>query len=139
MDPTKPQAAPKKSDSELAWYWIWRLGISTLLLTALGMAGCPAYNVWTAKMQGEATLAHANQARQVIVAQAEAELDAAQKRAKAIEIVGEMAKRYPEYRQQEFIGAFGEALKEGKITQIIYVPTEANIPILEADGRRHSP
>ena len=42
------------------------------------------------------------------------------------------AKDFPEYRTQEFIGAFADALREGKITQIMYVPTEANIPITEA-------
>ena len=122
----------------VAW-WVVRSAIALVLGAIACAAGCPIYNVWSAKMEGEATLARANQARQVIVAQAEAELDAAERRAKAIQIVGEMAKKYPEYRQQEFIGAFGEALKEGKITQIIYVPTEANIPILEADGRRVQP
>jgi hypothetical protein len=35
------------------------------------------------------------------------------------------AQDFPEYRTQEFIGAFAEALKEGKIAQIMYVPTEA--------------
>ncbi len=52
--------------------------------------------------------------------------------------MGEAAQKYPEYRQQEFIGAFGEALKSGTISQIIYVPTEANIPIMEA-GRKLVP
>lgn len=111
-------------------------GVLLLMLIGTGMAGCPVYNVWTARMDGEATKARADGARQALVAQAEAELAAAEKRAAAIRIVGQMAKEFPEYRQQEFIGAFGEALREGRITQIVYVPTEANIPILEADGRR---
>lgn len=118
-------------DHKVVWYWMWRAGIALLLVSVTAMVGCPQYNVWTAKMDGEATLAHANQSRQVIVTQAEAELQAAKARAEAIGIVGKMAKEYPEYRQQEFIGAFAEALKEGKVNQIIYVPTEANIPILE--------
>lgn len=126
------------SESEAIWYWVRRVGGVGLLALALGMGGCPVYNVWFAKMDGEAQRAHAEQSRMILVTQAEAEFEAAQKRAKAIEIVGAMAQRFPEYRQQEFIGAFGEALKEGKITQIIYVPTEANIPVLEADGRRIS-
>jgi regulator of protease activity HflC (stomatin/prohibitin superfamily) len=100
------------------------------------MAGCPRYGVWTAEQEGLALKAKADGARQALVAQAQAEKDAAGLRADAIEIVGGAAKKYPEYRQQEFIGAFGEALREGKITQVIYVPTEANIPILESDGRR---
>lgn len=107
-------------------------GLGLLLLIVAGMAGCPAYAVYTARMDGEAALAHANQSRQIIVTQAEAELQAAKARAEAIAIVGKMAQQYPEYRQQEFIGAFAEALKEGKINQIIYVPTETNIPLMEA-------
>ncbi len=53
-------------------------------------------------------------------------------RAEAIKIVGQAAKDYPEYRNQEFIGAFAHAIQDGRISQIIYVPTEANIPITEA-------
>lgn len=91
----------------------------------------PEYRVWASKKDGEAILAHAHAARMVLVTQAEAEREAAVKRAEAIQIVGKAAKDYPEYRQQEFIGAFGEALKDGKMQQIVYVPTEANIPITE--------
>ena len=96
------------------------------------MFGMPIYSVWQQSYSGRATLAKAEQTRQVIVTQAQAEREAAKARAEAIAIMGEAAHKYPEYRQQEFIGAFAEALKEGKIGQIIYVPTEANIPILEA-------
>jgi len=113
------------------------IGISfgTLILIVLvgaGMAGCPTYNVYSARMEGEAVVARANGAKMALVAQATAERDAAQLRADAIKIVGQAAKDFPEYRQQEFIGSFAEALHQGKISQIIYVPTEANIPIIEA-------
>lgn len=90
------------------------------------------YNVWSMEMQGKAKLAEATQSRQIQIEQAKAEKEAATLRAEAIAIIGKAAKEYPEYRQQEYIGAFAEALKEGKMQQIIYVPTEANIPILEA-------
>ena len=96
------------------------------------MAVYAVYNVWSQKLDGEAVLAHAHAARMVLVTQAEAEREAAQKRAEAIAIVGKAAKEFPEYRQQEFLGAFAEALKDGKISQVMYVPTEANIPITEA-------
>jgi regulator of protease activity HflC (stomatin/prohibitin superfamily) len=82
-------------------------------------------------------LAHSVAAREVQVRQAQGEREAAVLRAEAIKIVGQATKDFPEYRQQEFIGAFAEAVKEGKISQIIYVPTEANIPITEA--RRFAP
>lgn len=97
-----------------------------------GLAGCPQYNVYSQRLEGEAALAKAHSTRQVLVTQAQAEKDAAVLRAEAIAIVGKAAKDFPEYRQQEFIGAFAEAMHQGRINQIIYVPTEANIPILEA-------
>ena len=103
-----------------------------VIVVAAGMAGYPSYMVYAARMDGEATVARANGAKMALVAQAMAEKDAAQLRADAIKIVGQAAKDFPEYRQQEFIGSFAEALHQGKISQIIYVPTEANIPIIEA-------
>jgi regulator of protease activity HflC (stomatin/prohibitin superfamily) len=84
-------------------------------------------------MSGKARLAEASQSRQIQVEQAKAELDASKLRAEAIKIMGKAAKEYPEYRQQEYMAAFGEALREGKMSQIIYIPTEANIPIMEAN------
>ena len=93
------------------------------------------YDVWAQEMIGKAKLAEATQSRQIQIEQAKAEKESAEYRAKAIEIVGKMAKKYPEYRQQEFIGAFAEALKEGNIQQIMYIPTEAGIPITEAGKR----
>lgn len=90
----------------------------------------PQYRVYAAKLSGEAEYLQAEQTRKIQVIQAQAELDASEKRAAAIAIIGEAAKKYPEYRTQEFIGAFAEALREGKMDQIIYVPTEANIPII---------
>lgn len=105
--------------------------ILMLFFTALGLKGCPTYNVYLAEMSGKAQAAQAEGNRKILVTQAQAEKDSAVLRAQAIEIVGKAAKQYPEYRQQEFIGAFAEALKEGKMQQIIYVPTEANIPLTE--------
>jgi len=103
-----------------------------LVLVFAIMAGCPQYTVYEQRLKGEAELARASQNRQILVQQASAEKEAATQRAAAIEIMGKAAKEYPEYRQQEFIGAFAEAIKDGSINQIIYVPTEANIPITEA-------
>lgn len=104
------------------------------ILLILGfMFGMPVYNVWQQEKAGEARLAEASQSRQVVVQQAKAEKEAAEYQAQAIKIMGKAAKEFPEYRQQEFIGAFGEAVKSGSIDQIIYVPTEGNIPITEAN------
>jgi len=90
------------------------------------------YNVWAMEMSGKAKLAEATQSRQIQVEQAKAEKEASTHTAEAIAIVGEATKAYPEYRQQLYIQAFAEALTEGTIDQIMYIPTEAGIPILEA-------
>lgn len=103
-----------------------------IFLAGGGLAGWPMYNVWQQGLAGQATLKRAEQERKIMVEQAKAEFESAKVRAQAIEIIGKSAKEYPEYRLQEFMGAFAEALNSDKIEQIIYVPTEANIPIMEA-------
>jgi len=95
----------------------------------------PKYRVYSQELRGQAALAEAKSSKQVQVEQARGELESSKLRAEAIKVIGKAAQEYPEYRNQEFIGAFGEALREGQIEQIIYVPTEANIPILEAGKR----
>lgn len=113
----------------VAWLLIFVVGI--LFVLSL-MFGLPHYNVWEQNMDGLARLAKAEQTKQILVTQATAEKEAAKMTAEAISIVGEAAKKYPEYRDQEFIRSFASALENGNIHQIIYVPTEAGIPITEA-------
>ena len=93
------------------------------------------YDVRKQRLVGEAEFARAEQNRMILVEQARAEKDAATLRADAIAIVGQAAKDFPEYRQQEYIGALGDALRDGHIAQIMYIPTEAMIPIMEAGKR----
>ncbi len=111
-------------------FWIW-----------------PHYTLWSTEMagkartvqaehEGAARLAQAESEKKIQIEGAKAEVESAKLRAEAIQIVGKASKDFPEYRQQEFIGAFAEALKEGNIKQIIYVPTEANIPIIETSRLR---
>lgn len=123
----------QRGDATVAIVMLSIFGIIALILAL--MFGMPLYNVWQQGLSGQAMLAKAEQSRQITITQARAEEAAAEHRAKAIAIMGEMAKKYPEYRQQEFIGAFAEAMHNGRINQIIYVPTEAGIPILEAGKR----
>lgn len=116
-------------NSELAATGLFVLGVFAAI--AAGCWGYPQYEVYLQRMEGEALLSRSEAEKRIIVEQAKAEVEAARLRAQAIEAIGEAAKEYPEYRHQEFIGAFAEALKEGNIDQIIYVPTEANVPIVE--------
>ncbi|MCK5292503.1 MAG: hypothetical protein KAR39_10875 [Thermoplasmata archaeon] len=112
-------------------HWV-SIGVSIVLLILISMAGLPLYNVWQQGLSGKAALKRATQERQILVEQAQAERDSASLRAEAINIVGKAAQEYPEYRYQEFLGAFAEALQNGDIDKLIFVPTEAQIPITEA-------
>jgi regulator of protease activity HflC (stomatin/prohibitin superfamily) len=106
-----------------------------IVIILVCMFGFPTWNVWRAGLEGEAALKKAEQTRMIQIQQAKGEKEAAIFRAEAIAIVGKAATDYPQYRTQEFIGAFAEAMHNGRINQIIYVPTEANIPITEAGKR----
>lgn len=127
---------PKKKGTHMNGF-LWVLTAALVVMVIIGMLiGIPQYNVWRMQLAGEGALKYAEQQRQVLVQQAKAEAEAAVMRAQAIHTVGAAAKQYPEYRYQEFIGAFAEALHQGKISQIIYVPTEHSIPIVEAPQSR---
>lgn len=119
---------------------VFSIGVFTLVGVIGGsVAAYQPFKVWVAtytvkkeRLAGEAQFARAEENRKILVEQARAERDAAGLRAEAIAIVGQAAKDFPEYRQQEFIGAFSEAIQSESINQIIYVATESGIPITEA-------
>jgi hypothetical protein len=92
----------------------------------------PVYKVWQQGLEGEASLRRAEQTRKIQIEQAKAEEESAKHRANAIKIVGQAAKDFPEYRYQEFLGSFADALHNGNVQKIIFVPTEAQIPITES-------
>lgn len=108
-------------------------GVAGVLVIAALLFAWPTYRVWQQGQEGQARLARADQERRILVTQAQAERDAASLRAEAIRIMGKAAKDFPEYREQEFMASFGEALRDGHISQVVYVPTEAGIPIMEAN------
>ena len=105
------------------------------LILAL-MFGLPRYQVWQQEMEGKAEFAKAEQNRQIKIEEAKANLEAeklnalaeierAKGMAEAIRIEnGSLTGTYIQYlwvRQQ------GDALDK-----VVYIPTEANLPILEA-------
>ena len=99
------------------------------------MVGIPMWKVWQQGLSGEAALQRAKQEKLIMIETAQAEAQSAKHLAEAISIVGKASKDFPEYRSQQFIAAFSEAVQNEAFTQIIYVPTEANIPITEAGKR----
>lgn len=111
--------------------------LSTVLLIILLFFGVPIYRVWSQEMAGKAEYAKAEQNRKIKIEEAKANLEAeklnaqaeverAKGAAEAIEIEnGKLTSTYIQYlwvRQQS----------GNNIDKIIYVPTEASIPILEA-------
>ncbi len=119
------------------------IGALIIGFITLCLWGCPKYSVYEQSMSGEAELAKATFNRQVRVREAEAtkeastllaqaEVERAKGIAQANHIIGESLKDHQEYLHWLYI----EALKENKAAQVIYVPTEAGIPILEAGKRK---
>jgi predicted aminopeptidase len=104
--------------------------------------GCPQYNVYHQRMEGEAELAKAHYSKQVQIQDAQAKFEAAKsladaeiERAKGVAqantIIGNSLKNNESYLRYLWIHSL-----ETTQDRVIYVPTEANLPILEA-GKRH--
>jgi Lhr-like helicase len=104
-------------------------------LVLMAKVWTPITGPWKQQRIGMANFRQAQQERRIIVEKARGELAAAADQASAIRTMGEAARDFPEYRTQQFIQAFSEALSTGKIAEIIYVPIEANLPITEAGKR----
>lgn len=112
--------------------------LGTGIVLAAGLYGCPQYNVYTSKLAGEAELAQANYSKQVAVQTAVAKNEAAQyeaqaevTRAKGVaqanQIIGDSLKNNEAYLRYLFVNGL-----ENTKNQVIYVPTEAQLPVLEA-------
>lgn len=122
------------------------LGVLLCLLFILGiMFGMPQYNVWNQSLSGKAVLKEAEYSRQVKVLEAkakkesaefenEAEVIRAEGVAKANKIIGDSLKENEAYLKYLFINQL-----EDSETKIIYVPTEAGLPILEAGRAVENP
>lgn len=108
-------------------------------LIILGMWGCPKYNVYQANLTGAAELAQAEQNRQIAVAQSKAKFEAAQYEAAADTMRALGVARANAIIGERLTGPIGDAYLRYLWIQgienhehVIYVPTEAGMPILEA-------
>lgn len=116
-------------------------------VAALGMWGCPTYRVWQQTKEGEASLRRAEQDRQIAVEEAKAKVESSKllaqseiERAKGVaesnRIIGKGLKGNDEYLRYLWIHAMESTAAQGD--KVIYVPTEAGLPVLEA-GRFAKP
>lgn len=121
--------------------WYYEAGIVLVVFIALLMWVLPIYNVWSSRKSGEAELAEAEFAEKVAIAQANARRSAAEanKEAEVIEAeavsesikkIGNALQNNAGYLQWQWIKTMSDTEN-----QVIYVPTEASLPILEAGKR----
>jgi regulator of protease activity HflC (stomatin/prohibitin superfamily) len=116
---------------------------SVVVLAVLGLAffGLPIWNVWSEGLSGEAELARAEQNKQIRIESAKALKEAATHEAEADRIraqgVADANKIIadglggPEgYLRWRYITMLEETGGQGRET--IYIPTEAGLPVLEA-------
>lgn len=126
-------------DSEKDVFKGFNIIMTIVIIIGLLMFILPQYGVWSMELSGKAELKEAEWSRQIAVEEAKAEKDAASLKAeaeviraagiaKANEIISKsLTKEYIQYK-------FVEGLNDGN-TEVIYVPTEANLPILEARNK----
>lgn len=132
------------NDSETVKAW---LGVGTISLFVVFLFYCftqfvsPHINVWQQGMEGQAELARAEYSRQIATCEAnakresakalaEAEVIRAEGVAQANKIIGNSLSNNEAYLRYLWI----QGLQTNQM-QVVYVPTEANLPILEAGKR----
>lgn len=108
-------------------------------LFALWLAIGPTYRVWSSEMHGRAEYAQAEANRRIAVLEAQAAKDSASLKAdaevaraegvaKANAIIGDSLKGNEDYLRYLYINNLADSKD-----QIIYIPNEAGLPILEAN------
>lgn len=120
------------------------LGVTVAVVLAF-LIGWPQYNVYRQEMAGRAAYAQAEQDRRIRVLEAQAALDSAELTAQAEiarargtneanRIMAESLGGPDNYLRWSYINMLQETAGSGD-RQIIYIPTEAGMPILEAGQR----
>lgn len=109
--------------------------ISWLLLVViiLCMAGCPQYRVYSARLDGEALLAHAQSSKEVAVAEAKAKMESASLLAQSDTIRAHGVARsniiIGQSLSESYLHWYWIDNIEKNPQAVIYVPTENNLPI----------
>ena len=120
--------------------------ITLVVVVVLGLlfAGLPLWNVWRSGLSGEAELRRAEQSRLIAITEAKAKLEAAKYLNQA------EVERARGVAEANSIVADGLGGPEGYLRylwvqglqtnemQVLYIPTEAGLPILEAGKRPDS-
>ena len=127
-----------KKETRLIWMWVAIVLLIVVVISGGLMAGLPKYKVWSKELRGKANLREAQWDRQIKIEEAQANLESEKlnaqaevERAKGVaesnQIIGEGLKDNEEYIKYLWV----KGLTDGS-SEVIYVPTEANLPLLEA-------
>lgn len=125
-----------REDTKFNIIIVFIVGLIVLIPVLLIAWGIPVYNVWSREKSGQAQLAEARWNRQIQIEEAQAnleseklnaqsEIERAKGAAEAIRIEG--GSLTPNYIKYLWIRQLSSGEK-----QLIYVPTEAGLPILES-------
>ena len=129
-------------DEDGMFKYVVKIGaIAILGLIVAYMGLMPLYHVWSSKQAGKAELAQADYNRQIAIVEAEAKKTAATSlaeaevaRAKGVaqanQIIGESLKQNEDYLRYLWIT---DVAGTNTAKTVVYVPTESNLPILEAN------
>ena len=120
----------------------WSVVVAVILFIAALIYGYPQYKVWQQRLAGQAELARAEQNRKIAIQEAEAKKESARALAeaeviraegvaKANSIIGESLRGNESYLRYLWIQTLTDNPQN-----VIYVPTEAGLPILEAGKRK---
>jgi uncharacterized membrane protein YqiK len=125
-----------------------KIVIGSLLVIAaivsILMVGLPIYNVWQQEMAGKAEMAKAEQNRRILVEEAKAKLEAEKLNAQAeIERAKGMAEAMrvengtlnETYNQYLFIRTLEKLADKGDLPQIIYIPTNGMVPVMDVSKK----
>ena len=128
-------------DEDQVVKYLVKVGVASIFVIIVSwMAIMPIYNVWASGQAGKAELAQADYNRQIAVVESEAklisatnlanaEVERAKGVAKANEIIGASLKENEDYLRYLWITDVAGANVD---KTVVYVPTETNLPILEA-------
>ena len=119
--------------------WIFACMVVVVGLIVGAMLLWPQYNIYASRAQGQAMLAHAQSSKEVAVAEAKAKMESATllaeaevARAKGVaqanQIIGQSLKDNEAYLRYLWVTDLSTSASK----TVVYVPTEANLPILEA-------
>lgn len=132
------------STKSLGMGFLWFSLLAVVVILAL-MFGLPKYNVWQQEMAGKAEMAKAEQNRKILVEEAKARLEAEKLNAQAeIERARGMAEAMrvengtlnETYNQYLFIRTLEKIADKGSLPQIIYVPSEGMVPVMDLNKEK---